>query len=193
MWAIGPTPTTAAKPLARQTVIAMHWTGRSWHTSAVPKIRFHSSQSHIDQAFVAVAAPDNVWWSYEESHETRTWIGLLRWDGLSWRHIRLPASINGIAAIAQDGDGGLWLLADTNLDSLSLPQQYWYHYRHGRWTSRAVRSPRGYTMITLFAMTWIPRTTGLWTVGGASKNRSFAMIAQYGPHGRRQPILAANG
>jgi len=179
MWAIGPAPGTAARPLARQAIIAMHWTGRSWRTISVPKIRAHTSQSEIDQALVAVAAPDNVWWSYEESHGARAWVGMLRWDGASWHHIKLPASIEAIDAMTQDGHGGLWLLAPANRDTLNLPQQYWYHYSHGRWTKLAVRSPRGYHLTTLSAMTWIPRTTGVWAVGGAFKNRRVAVIARY--------------
>ena len=180
MWAIGPAPGTASKPLARQTIIAMHWIGRSWRTITVPKIRSHARQSQIDQASVAVAGPGNVWWSYEESRGSRAWVGLLRWDGGSWHHIKLPASIDAIDAMTQDGHGGLWLLAPANLDSFNLPPQYRYHYSDGRWTRRAVRSPRGYHMTTLSGMAWIPGTTGVWAVGGAFKHRSVAVIARYG-------------
>jgi hypothetical protein len=184
MWAIGPSQRTAAKPLTRQTIIAMRWTVRSWHTMVLPKIRAHAGHSHIDQAQVTIAGPDNVWWSYEESQGDRSWVRLLRWDGASWHHITVPASIEHIDATAQDGHGGLWLLGD--IDNLNWPQQYWYHYSDGRWTWRPVHSPRGYHMIMLSGMTWIPRTTRVWAVGGAFKHRSFAVIARYGPPSRSQ-------
>lgn len=102
-----------------------------------------------------------------------------RWDAASWHRIKLPASIEGIAAMTQDGHGGLWLLADAN-----LPQQYLYHYSDG-WTKQAVRSPSGYHMITLHGMTWIPGTTRVWAVGGALKHRRVAVIARYGQPSRR--------
>jgi hypothetical protein len=184
LWAIGPTTRSAARPLARENIIAMHWTGRAWHTIGVPKISVRTNQNDPDAALLTVAGPDDVWWSYQVSHGQRASVGLLRWDGASWRHIGLPDPIDGIDAMTQDGHGGLWLLAGTNIDSLDL-SQHWYHYGAGRWARQAVRSPRGYSMMRLSAMTWIPRSTDLWAVGGAFlKHGLVAVIARYGPRNR---------
>lgn len=36
MWAVGPSLKTATMAPDKQVIIAMHWTGRSWHTLAIP-------------------------------------------------------------------------------------------------------------------------------------------------------------
>jgi hypothetical protein len=39
MWAVGPSAKTAARPVTKHAIVAMHWTGRKWRTLATPRIR----------------------------------------------------------------------------------------------------------------------------------------------------------
>jgi hypothetical protein len=54
--------------------------------------------------------------------------------------------------------------------------QYWYRYSDGQWTRQVVPSPRTYND-TMFGLTWVPRTTSLWSVGEADLNYGNASVA----------------
>jgi hypothetical protein len=80
-----------------------------------------------------------------------------------------------------DGHGGIWLLADLNVNFNT--QQYWYHYSAGHWTRQLVPSPRGHNS-TMFAMASVPGTTSVWAVGEADPNyrgHAIGVIARYSP------------
>jgi hypothetical protein len=187
MWVIGPTLKTAGRTLARQVMVAMHWIGRSWHVIHVPKIMTRIREHSLAGAFAAVTGPRAVWWCYQVTGTEPSLVGLLRWNGTRWHRIILPKAIAGIEAMTQDGHGGIWLITDTYpYGPYGLTQQYWYHYSHGRWTRQLVPSPRAYND-TLFAMAWIPKTSGLWAVGEADRNygnSSIGVITRYGRHRR---------
>jgi hypothetical protein len=185
MWAIGPTLKTASRTLARQVMIAMRWTGRSLHVIKMPRIMTRIRQNSLDRSFAAAAGPREVWWCYQVTAGEPSPVGLVRWNGGRWHRIRLPRAIAGVDAMTQDGRGGIWLIADTNPDSLASPQ-YWYHYHGGRWTRQLVPSPKAYNL-GLFAMAWIPQTASLWAVGEADRNYgngSIGVITRYGPRRR---------
>ena len=150
LWAIGPTLKTAGRALARQVIVAMHWTGQSWRVIKAPKITTRIRQNYLDGAFAAAAGPREIWWCYQATYGSRSALGLLRWNGTRWHRISVPRAITGVDAMTQDGHGGIWLIADTNPNSLN-PPQYWYPYHAGRWTRQLVPSPKAYSN-TLFAM-----------------------------------------
>jgi len=180
MWAVGPTPETAAKPLARQVILAAHWTGRRWRTMRVPVIKAPKGTGALSSGQVAAVGPDDIWWAYRVTAREPSRTGLLRWYHGRWHAIKLPAAIAEIDAITQDGHGGVWLLAEagTAFDNLA---QYLYHYNHGSWTRQLVPSPRRYSNM-LFGMDWIPRTASVWAAGEADRNygnESVGVIARY--------------
>jgi hypothetical protein len=180
MWAVGPTPATAAKPLAKQVFLAARWNGRHWHTMALPAIRAPKGTASLSSGQVAAVGPDDIWWAYQVTTGEPSRTGLLRWQDRHWHAIKLPVAIGGIRAIAQDGRGGVWLAADAGTASYNLTQ-YLYHYNHGQWTRQLVPSPRGYGNM-IFGMAWIPRTTSAWAVGEADRNRgsgTVGVIARY--------------
>jgi hypothetical protein len=168
MWAIGPTNRTAAHRLARQSFVAMHWNGRQWRTLLMPRPRSAGAGSSVDRTYVAASGPRNLWWSYvvDAANDTRR-IGMLRWNGNGWARIAVPNAINFIDGMSQDGDGGVWLIADAEVNYNFV--QYWYHYNDGRWTRQLVLTPRKYND-TMFGISWIPHTTALWSVGEADLN-----------------------
>jgi hypothetical protein len=178
LWAIGPTPATAAKPLARQVFRAARWNGRRWLTMSVPPITARKGTGSLSAGQVAAVGTDDIWWAYQVTTAEPSRTGLLRWDRGHWRVIKLPAAIEGIGTIAQDGHGGVWLTADAGGFNLT---QYLYHYSHGQWTRQLVPSPRRYSN-EIFGMAWIPRTNSAWAVGEADRNRGNAtvgVIARY--------------
>jgi len=168
MWAIGPTPATASKPLAKQVLLAAHWTGRRWRSISVPAISAPAATSSLASGFVATVGPDNIWWAYQVTAKEPSAAGLLRWYRGHWHTIRLPAAVGGLDAMTQDGHGGVWLLAQAGTAFYNLAQ-YLYHYSHGQWTRQRVPSPRRYTS-TLSGMAWTPGTTSVWAVGEADLN-----------------------
>jgi len=180
IWAVGPTLKTAGEPRARQAIIAMHWTGRSWHAIPVPKITAAPiGQSFLSRAFAAAAGPHDLWWAYPVSASSHSaQVVVLHWDGSRWHRIALPGAIASIDGMTQDGHGGLWLIADFYGNN---PQQYWYHYNGGRWTRQLVPSPRGYSNV-LSGMAWVPGTGTVWAVGEADHSGgSIGVIARYSP------------
>ncbi len=180
MWAVGPTPATAAKPLASQVLLTAHWNGRSWRTTSVPAITAPKGTGSLSSGQVAIAGPHDIWWAYQVTDKEPSRTGLLRWQGRHWHAIHLPAAISGIRAMAQDGQEGIWLLADAGGHYYDLAQ-YLYHYSHGDWTRQLVPSLRRYSN-TLFGMTWVPRTSSVWAAGEAdlnSGNGSVGVIARY--------------
>lgn len=180
MWAVGPSLATAAKPLARQVILAAHWTGRRWRTVPVPAIKVPKGTSSLDSGQVAAAGPHDIWWAYQVTAGEPSPTGLLRWHGGHWHAIKLPAAIAGIDAMTQDGHGGVWLIADVVLNYNFV--QYWYHYSHGQWSRQLVPTPRRYNN-TLFGMAWIPGTASVVAVGEADRNYgngTVGVITRYG-------------
>jgi hypothetical protein len=180
MWAVGPTPATAATPLARQVFLAAHWTGRRWRTMKVPVIRARKGTGSLASGQVAAVGPDDIWWAYQVTAREPSRAGLLRWYHGRWHAIKLPAAIAGIDAMTQDGHGGVWLLADAGTVFYNLAQ-YLYHYNRGSWTRQLVPSMRHYST-ALFGLAWIPGAASVWAAGEADRNygnASAGVIARY--------------
>jgi hypothetical protein len=172
VWVIGPTDKTAGRALARQALIAMHWTGRRWVTVAAPRVRLAGPGSSLQAAYVVATGPRTLWWSYvvtSTSARASNATGLLELNDGRWTAVPLPAPIEYIDAMTEDGEGGLWLLADVETDYAL--DQYWYHYADGGWTRQLVPSPRLYNT-TMFGMAWVPGTTQAWAAGEADRNGS---------------------
>lgn len=175
IWAVGPTLKTASDPPAKQAMIAMRWNGRSWRTLRVPVPKAGSGATNPTFVKVAAVGPRDVWVSYVIS-STRSVpsAGLLQWNGVRWRRIIAPSAIQEIDALAQDGAGGVWLLANVGQD--------WYHYSAGRWTRTLVPTPKGYND-EMFSLAWVPGTTQMWSVGeadGNDVNATLGVITRYG-------------
>ncbi len=179
LWAVGPTLRTATA--ARQVFVAMQWNGRRWRTLRLPAAVLDVANGDSASLGVAAVGPDQAWISYviQNARGSTLRAGLLDLNGTRWQQVKAPAAIADIDAVSQDGDGGVWLLADAGNPELS---QYWYHYAAGRWTRELVLTPRYYND-TMFGMAWIPGTTSLWSVGEADRNYgagTLGVIAKYG-------------
>jgi hypothetical protein len=157
----------------------MHWNGRSWHAQPVPPVAVPGPNSQFEFAQIAATGPHGLWWAYVTSNFNKSAVRLTHLRGRHWSQIKVPAGITFLDAIAQDGHGGVWMLADVevNFDS----RQYWYHFGHGRWTRQPVATLHGYNT-EMFDMALIPGTRSLWAVGEADGNKGFkteGVVARY--------------
>ena len=162
MWAIGPSARTEARPLTRQTLIAMHWDGRRWRTLSVPRVKLAGFGSYFTAANVAADGSGGLWWSYgvtAPSSTAPTRSALLHWHDGRWTTITGPRGMPAADLMTPDGRGGVWLVAGS----------YWFQYDDGQWGRRAVFAPAGYNL-TVFGIAWVPGTTSVWAVGEADKN-----------------------
>ncbi len=178
MWAVGPTLRTA--DAAKQVFIAMQWTGRRWRTLRLPAAMLDVGKGDSASLGVAAVGPGQAWFSYviQNGRGGTLRAGLLYLNGTRWQQVKAPAAIREIDAVSQDGNGGVWLLADVGIEL----NQYWYHYAGGRWTRVLVPTPRYYND-TMFAMARVPGTTSMWSVGeadGDSIDASEGVITRYG-------------
>ncbi len=177
MWAIGPTAKTATKPLLKQSDVVMHWTGSTWRTLALPAISKPAKDAVTPAAIVAFS-PRDVWASFSIVTPSDSSTGLLEhWDGARWQRVRIPYPVYQVTSMAQDGQGGLWLVAQTNGNGTRA----FYHLRDGSWSQQSMPAVTG-GIIGSAGLSWVPGTKSLWasaieedTMGG-----NQGLILKYG-------------
>ena len=186
MWAVGPTDKTAARSLRRQTLIAMHWNGRSWRTFALPPIAWPNGATQVTGHLVAVSSTE-FWWQYDAgaSGGGPAGTGVLHCAAGHCQQIALPPNVLGVLAMSADGSGGVVISAlDENPVTYNSWQE-WYDYTGGQWHGRLELSPKGYNS-EYSGLAWIPGTDSVWSVGEADANSGRArvltegVIAKYG-------------
>jgi hypothetical protein len=180
MWAVGPANRTAAKPVRQQTLIGMHWNGRSWASFVLPAIQWPKGATQASGHLVAVS-PTEFWWQYTSATDggDPDGAGLLRCSARVCQQIALPPNAIGVLDMAQDGRGGVVISAlDENRATYNSWQE-WYDYSAGRWSGQGQLSPRGYNS-TYSGLAWIPGTDSVWSVGEADSNSGRARVLSEG-------------
>jgi hypothetical protein len=176
MWAVGPTDKTAAAPLRKQTLVAMHWNGSRWRSLVLPRLSLPADATGIGGHLVAVS-PTEFWWQYQigtDSYVKRD-IAVLHCIAGKCQHIALPPNAESVLAMAPDARGGVMISAlDENPVTFSGWQE-WYDYSGGRWHGRVQLSPQHYNS-TFFALAWIRGTDSVWSVGEADANSGRARV-----------------
>jgi hypothetical protein len=149
----------------------MHWDGTTWRLLAIPRPTNVPPKSSIYVTDLTATGPRDVWLARDiqigsQGARTRT---LLHWNGRRWHLVglRLPTSyVNGMA---QDGQGGLWLVTNG-----PAPHYAWYFdhlLRTGRWTRQAppVAPGTSFGQIDFVpfnsSLTWVPGTRSAWAAG----------------------------
>jgi hypothetical protein len=180
MWAVGPTDKTAASPVGKQKLVAMHWNGIGWQTFVLPGLSLPASPIGIGGHLVAVS-PTEFWWQYQitSSRPGNGRMGVLHCDAGTCQQIALPPGAEAVLAMAPDGRGGVVISAlDANRATGSSWQE-WYDYSAGGWSGQRQLSPRGYNSL-YSALAWIPGTDSVWSVGEADSNSGHARILSEG-------------
>jgi hypothetical protein len=180
MWAVGPTNKTATAPLRRQTLVAMHWNGRSWGSFVLPALRWPKGATQVSGHLVAIS-PAEFWWQYSSATDggNPDGMGLLRCSAGVCQQIALPPNAIAVLDMTQDGRGGVVISAmDLNPVTYNSWQE-WYDYSAGRWSGQGQLSPRGYNSM-YFGLAWIPGTDSVWSVGEADANSGRARVLSEG-------------
>jgi hypothetical protein len=157
----------------------MHWTGKAWTTVGLPLLPLPAGAT-VSYSNITGIGPANAWLfrSISYPHATIPDTAVMHWNGKAWPTIPSPADIVG--SMANDGSGGLWANGvDIN------PGGFWllYHWTGRKWTTSYPPAP-------MFnhaqeALTWIPGTRSLWSVGPGfnpanSKNPDYGVIIKCG-------------
>jgi hypothetical protein len=164
VWAFGPTLKTASRPVNKQVLLLLRWSGHAWRTLRVPRITAPKGDDRLGLAYLAAAGPSNVWVAYQAADSrSNAPVVVLHRDHRRWHRVTLPKAVTYLGGMSVDGRGGIWLLDGGVLN------QVWFHYHAHAWTSQPVPWPKGYNS-SIFDMTWIPGTTSALAVGEADSN-----------------------
>lgn len=180
MWAVGPSDKTAAAPLARQTLIAMHWNGGSWASFALGAVQWPEGATQLSGSLVAVS-PTEFWWQYSTATDggDPDGTGLLHCTAAKCQQIALPPNVADVLAMARDGRGGVVISAlDRSRTSYNTWQE-WYGYSSGRWRGQAQLAPPHYSS-GYSGLAWIPGTDSVWSVGEADSTTEHARVLSEG-------------
>ncbi len=143
----------------------MHWNGSRWRTLSIPK------PTRIPPNFVesvgdlVAAGPHDVWLQRDIEAGTKgaRTLYLLHWNGMAWHRVPLRNRTSDVDAMAQDGHGGLWLVANG-----PGPAFRWFfdHMSGGRWTRTRVPATATTTVQQATRLAWVPATRSEWAAGG---------------------------
>jgi len=180
IWALGP----PAPGTSGAAAVLGHWDGRSWRTLAVPPAVRVPAHSMEYTGNLVATGPRDAWLqrNIERGTSGARTLYLLHWNGRRWQRVTLHYPTSDINYSAQDGHGGIWLVANG-----TAPRYRWYldHLNNGgRWSRQAVPAAAGTTLQQLDEITWIPGTQSLWAAGGMlpARNRDAVLgaILKYG-------------
>jgi hypothetical protein len=180
IWAVGPSAKTAARPVTKHAIVAMHWSGRKWRTLATPRIRLPRGEGEQVIA-VAAAGPDDVWWVEQPvttKYQDRPGTRLLHWNGARWSSVAAPP---GAEDLTQDGNGGVWLGAFQGPSEALVTVAYHYSAALRR-TKSVLPVPTGFNSTSL-GLFWIPHSRSVWAIGiaHASDNAETGLAERYTP------------
>jgi hypothetical protein len=145
IWTLASTPTIP--------VAAMYYNGHKWAVTKLPPTLVPPGHIMLARQILALS-PTDVWatiFSYEGSVAGP--IALVHWNGHRWHRVRTNATGYLTGPIASDGQGGLWLTADT---TAGKPYFLHYHPRTQTWAKHV--SPPAGGPLTYQALALIPGT-----------------------------------
>jgi hypothetical protein len=173
IWALA--ITKKSLPTTKPVWAAMHWDGSAWRTLALPRARIPAGDSA--SYGITATGPRSVWVARVFYGHTAS-VSLLHWAG-RWRVIKVPARTLELGQMAQDGRGGVWMLAARGYYGHAA--QYLYHYGRRGWSWLADPTKPGATNY-LGTLTWIPGTRSLWASGTLLVGSSqIGDILKFGP------------
>jgi hypothetical protein len=139
---------------AKRTMVMMHWNGRRWTTSGLPKQRTSGYPSGL-----TATGPRSLWLSWSPAKAGAAEY-LLHWTGSRWAKVNLPAGDLAYPA-SEDGAGGLWL---TGFEPGPKRGQLYLHWGSGHWKVWKVPNG-GFQPGNVDELALIPGTRSLWAIG----------------------------
>jgi hypothetical protein len=158
IWAVG--MTHLGDPSQPSAAVVMHWNGKSWHATMLPRAKGPSGEVG-DVTGVVALSPSNVFVrealitpsvSYDPG------VLLMHWNGKTWQQVSADMAIYGWGA-ASDGHGGLWMLAN---EVAGGQKEGLVHYTGGHWTFQLPPVASGGVASVPEVLAWIPGSTSLW-------------------------------
>jgi hypothetical protein len=154
-WAVGNyvTGTGSGGPLA------LHWTGRAWHPTAIPAIKFGYLTG-----VVALSRTDA--WAVGVVFNTSRML-LFRWNGTAWHQVSTPAGLTvpGLGeqtGITSDSAGQLWIY---DFGPQTGQGASYLRYDGHRWSMLHGPVINGQTRVIVRDVAAVPGTTIAWSVG----------------------------
>jgi hypothetical protein len=177
IWALGETLATATKN--KPTYILMHWNGKSWTTTTLPKVTVPKGAQEYPGSLTADSASE-VWltWNIEQGTAGAQTRYLLKLDQSTWSKVTIKYPTSSVDYTAQDGDGGLWMVANGPAPSYTW---YFYHLNGTSWSENSVPAASGMSFQQLVGLTWVPGTQSLWAPADMlDGNDIYGAIEGYG-------------
>jgi hypothetical protein len=165
-WAVG----NYVNPDGSGGPLALHWTGRSWTTTAVPFVK----DGYLTSVFAASATDA---WAVGAVFGSAAML-LYHWDGTAWHRVRAPAgltppSASESARITGNAAGHLWIYGF----GMSMSNQASYlRYDGQRWSMVRDAPVARENRAIVRGVAVIPGTRAVWSVGVG--------ILSAAPHGR---------
>jgi len=154
-WAVGNYVTSTGSGAQ----LALHWTGRAWHPTAMPAVKF----GNLTGVF---AASRTDAWAVGVVFNTGRML-LFHWNGTGWHLVRTPAgltvpALGELTGITGDGAGHLWIYDFGPQTGL---QASYLLYDGHRWSLLHGGMIDGQTRVIVRDVAAVPGTTTAWSVG----------------------------
>lgn len=156
-----------------------HWNGSKWSTVALPKVTIPKGASEYVGAFTALG-PANAWatWNIIQGTAGAVTMYLLHWNGKTWAKVHIKFPTSWAAALAPDGQGGLWISASGPKSANYM--SHFYHLINGHWFQYTYPTASD---VDPAALVWIPGTKSMWAYHDIqpSSTTVATTILKYGP------------
>lgn len=166
--------------LASGKYLLSHWNGKSWTTVTVPTVTVPKGSAEFVTDLVATS-PSNVWAvrGIENISTGAATFTLLHFNG-KWSTVKLGYPTSWVNYVAQDGHGGIWLIANG-----PAPAYAWYaeDLNAGHWSRYSVPSVKGTAWSNVLGLYWIPGTQSMWATeqaGLPNNGGVYGAILKYG-------------
>jgi hypothetical protein len=157
--------------------VTTHYDGKSWGTVPLPAGLVPAGQELLPERIVAQSRRDAWATLLSVSSAGAGPAVLLHWNGTRWARVTrgIPAAAL-LGPVASDGQGGLWLSAETPAYA-----PYLAHYRNGHWT-RVTVPAAAQGAVSVASLALIPGTRTLWgagavAAGGFGTTKGAAILA----------------
>ena len=166
IWVIGAKP---GAPKSAWPMVASHWNGTKWTTSALPSVPVPGKNKGEPLSIVAGSATDAWAFGYIPapggSIVPNSGLVLYRWNGAKWSPVKFPYAESQAFSVSPDGQGGIWLWDEVDPGH----HDFLVHdSSSGHWSEVKMPRPAGAFSAQIGSFEPIPGTRSVWASGIAS-------------------------